>query len=57
MPATLLRKKLAQVFSSEFCEISRNIFSTEHPRTNASKNTPLLRSRYFDFVGVQLLLL
>ena len=27
---------LAQVFSSEFCEISKNIFFTEHLRTTAS---------------------
>ena len=39
-PATLLKKEtLAQVFSCEFCEISKNAFSTEHPRTNASDNT------------------
>ena len=30
-PATLLKKKtLAQVFSCEFCEISKNTFFTEH---------------------------
>ena len=27
---------LAQVFSCEFCEISKNTFSTEHLRTTAS---------------------
>ena len=26
-PATLLKKRLAQVFSCEFCEISKKIFS------------------------------
>ena len=32
LPATLLKKEtLAQVFSSEFCEISKNNFFTEHP--------------------------
>ena len=36
-PATLLKKEtLAQVFSSEFCEISKNTFSTEHLLTTAS---------------------
>ena len=30
MPATLLKKSLAQVFSCEFCEISKNTFLTEH---------------------------
>ena len=29
-PATLLRKRLAQVVSCEFCGISKNTFSTEH---------------------------
>ena len=29
-PATLLKKRLPQVFSCEFCEISKNIFFTEH---------------------------
>ena len=32
LPATLLKKEtLAQVFSSEFCEISKKNFFTEHP--------------------------
>ena len=36
-PATLVKKgSLAQVFSCEFCEISKNTFSTEHLRTTAS---------------------
>ena len=36
-PATLLKKEtLAQVFSCEFCEISRNTFYTEHLWTTAS---------------------
>ena len=30
------KKTLAQVFSCEFCEISKNTFSTEHLRTTAS---------------------
>ena len=29
-PATILKKTLAQVFSCEFCEISKNIFFKEH---------------------------
>ena len=28
--ANLLKKRLAQVFSSEFCEISKNTIFTEH---------------------------
>ena len=36
-PATLLKKTLAQVFSCEFCEISKNTFFTEQLRTSASE--------------------
>ena len=35
-PATLLEKRLAHVFSCEFCEISKNTFFTEHRWTTAS---------------------
>ena len=36
-PATLLKKEtLAQVFSCEFCEISKNTFFTEHLCATAS---------------------
>ena len=31
------RETLAQVFYCEFCEISKNIFLTEHLRTTASE--------------------
>ena len=34
--ATLLKKTLAQVFSCEFCKISKSIFFTEHLRWTAS---------------------
>ena len=34
--ATLLKETLAQVFSCEFCEISKNNFFTEHLRATAS---------------------
>ena len=34
---------LAQVFSCEFCEISKNNFFTEHLQTTTSVHTPLLR--------------
>ena len=34
--ATLLKKTLAQVLSSEFCEISKNTFFTEHLCTTGS---------------------
>ena len=33
----LKRETLAQVFSCEFCEISKNTFFTEHLRTTASE--------------------
>ena len=33
---------LAQMFSCEFYEISKNTFSTEHLRTTASIHLPLL---------------
>ena len=36
-PATLLKKRLTQVFSCEFCEIYKNIFLTEHLRRTVSK--------------------
>ena len=36
--ATLLKKEaLTQVFSCEFCEISKNTLFTEHMRTTASE--------------------
>ena len=36
-PATFIKKEaLAQMFSCEFCEISKNIFFTEHLWTTAS---------------------
>ena len=34
--ATLLKKRLAQVFSCEFCEISKNTFFTEYVWATAS---------------------
>ena len=37
MPATLVKRKaLAQVFSCEFSEISKNTFFAEHLRATAS---------------------
>ena len=36
LTATLLKKKLAQVFSFEFCEISKNTFSYRTPPVAAS---------------------
>ena len=35
-PATLLKKKLAQVFSCEFCKIPKNTFSYKTPPVAAS---------------------
>ena len=43
-PAIFFKKKaLVQVFSCEFCKISKNIFSTEHPQTTASDQKFSLR--------------
>ena len=39
-PATLLKKRLVQVFSCEFCEISKNTFFTEQLWMAASNYTP-----------------
>ena len=36
-PATLLKRSLAQVFSCEYCETSKNTFFTKHLWTTASK--------------------
>ena len=44
-PATLLKKTLAQVFSCEFCEISKNTSFTEHLRTTASVATMYMQKR------------
>ena len=42
-PATLIKKKtLAQVFSSEFCEISKNTFSYRTPPVAASVSAGLI---------------
>ena len=35
-PATLLKETLAQVFSCEFCKISKNVFSYRTPTAAAS---------------------
>ena len=40
-PATLLKKRLGQVLSCKFCEISKSTFSTEHSRTTASDHSDL----------------
>ena len=45
---------LAQVFSCEFCEISKNNFSTEHVQTNISLLTLILR--YFLLFNFTLIL-
>ena len=36
----VIKETLAQVFSCEFCEISKNSFSIEHLRTTASGSSP-----------------
>ena len=50
-PATLLKRTLAQVFSYEFCEISKNTFFTEHLRTTASVVFLLATSRALEIPG------
>ena len=35
---TLLKKRLAQVFSYQFCQISKNTFSCKHPCATASES-------------------
>ena len=46
-PAFVFKKNaLAQVFSCEFCEISKNTFFTEHLWTTASADGILLRFAY-----------
>ena len=42
---TLLKKTPVQVFSCEYCEVFKNIFLTEHPRTTASKGLGINTSR------------
>ena len=37
------KETLAQVFSCEICEIFKNIYFTEYPRTTASENLPKLQ--------------
>ena len=39
-PATLLKKRMAQVFSSEFCEISKNTFLYGKPLVAVSVSSP-----------------
>ena len=46
-PATLLKKEtLAQVFSYEFCNISKNAFFTEHIWTTASNRKKSLTLQF-----------
>ena len=48
MSLKLLKKEtLAQVFSCEFCEISKNTFFTEHLWTTASINWTMTRNQVF----------
>ena len=45
-PAALFKKSMAQVFSCEFCEISKNTFLTEHLWTAASEEKRKKEKRY-----------
>ena len=49
-PATLLKKRLSQVFSCEFFEITKNTFSTEHFRATASVDLS-----YVPLVGLEVI--
>ena len=48
------KETLAQVFFCEFCEISRNIFSTEHLQTTASEGSKIYELVLFNNIFVQL---
>ena len=52
-PATLLKKSLAQVFSYEFCEISKNTFRYRTPPVAASRSLPEFSLAYFDVLALQ----
>ena len=41
------KEALAQLFSGEFCEISKNTFFTEHLQTTASVRDETMRQRAF----------
>ena len=45
------KETLAQVFSCEFCKISKNTFYTGHLRTTASENTKALYSPFLSRVS------
>ena len=50
MPESLFfikKETLTQVFSCEFCEISKNTFSTQHLQTTASAVKMNGRKKYF----------
>ena len=49
------KETLAQVFSCEFCEISKNTFHIEHLQTSASASWLQLSSPYF-FLGTGIFL-
>ena len=46
MPEFIKKGTLAQVFSCEFCEISKNTILTEHVWTTASSNSSNGYSKY-----------
>ena len=50
-PATLLKKRLAQVFFCEFCEISKNTFLTEHLQTTTSNICTLIWIKLSEGLG------
>ena len=46
----MTKETLVQLFSSEFCEIFKNTYFVEHPRTPASEVTIFKSSGYESFL-------
>ena len=47
------KESLAQVFSYEFCEISKNTFRYRTPPVAASRSLPEFSLAYFDVLALQ----
>ena len=54
LPCNFIKKEtLAQGFSFEFCEISKNTFFTEHVWTNASLDLHLIKHQIIPFWNIK----
>ena len=51
--SVIKKESLAQVFSCEFCKISKNTFSTEHLRTTAFQNEIMKKKKYLELQTFQ----